>query len=376
MMHNREVKSDNKYYRHINMVRKFVLLLFVMIAVSATAQKLQTVDKDGQPIPYASIIGEDGNIIGTTGLDGILDDVKGVEVVSITHVAYQPKKVKVGHGGRITLEDADFGLPEITVTKKPLVYVQTYYRMVFLNDGAEMPICYYRAGVLNNSFERKKKNVSSDEEHFSACNKGIFKTALNTILGAYIKKIAGLKMDKVENRMMKKYKDIGLSFVADGPGKQRITDKYGTVGTVADNQEKGERRYYYESQKLSKHMVLATGSDKKKAKVEKKEESQKDRVDQDFIVYRIDEEGNYSPEDYVMAQVATSYYDEKNKGHVNILLQVFTTECAYVTKDELKQRKKDNKMKMTYQNVYEFERAHKIPAIPADLQKRLNEVMK
>ena len=47
-------------------------------------------------------------------LNGILDDVKGAEVVSVTHVAYQPKKVKVGQGGRVTLEDADFGLPEIT----------------------------------------------------------------------------------------------------------------------------------------------------------------------------------------------------------------------------------------------------------------------
>ena len=91
----------------------------VLIATSASAQKLQTVDKDGQPVPYASIIGEDGSIIGTTNLEGILDDVKGAEVVSITHVAYQPKKVKVGQGGRVTLEDADFDLPEVTVTKKP-----------------------------------------------------------------------------------------------------------------------------------------------------------------------------------------------------------------------------------------------------------------
>ena len=95
----------------------------MMVTMGAKAQKIQTVDKDGQPIAYASIITEDGTFIGTTDLDGILDDVKGAEVVSITHVAYQPKKVKVGQGGRVTLEDADFGLPEITVTKKSHVYV-------------------------------------------------------------------------------------------------------------------------------------------------------------------------------------------------------------------------------------------------------------
>ena len=348
----------------------------VLIATSASAQKLQTVDKDGQPVPYASIIGEDGSIIGTTNLEGILDDVKGAEVVSITHVAYQPKKVKVGQGGRVTLEDADFDLPEVTVTKKPLVYVQTYYRMVYLDDNPDLPFCYYRSGVLNNSFERQSQKVSMDEKHFSACNVGILKTALNTVLGLYIKKIAGLKTEKVESRMEKKYKEIGLSFVPDGSGKKRITDMYGTVGIVTDNQAKDERRYSYESHELSKHMVKATGSDKKKAKAEKKEERHKDRVDQDFIVYRIDEDGNYSPEDFIMAQGATSYFDEKDKGHVNILLQVFTTECAYVTKDELKQRKKDNKMDMKYQNLLKFERDHKIPDMPEDLKKRINEVVK
>ena len=80
---------------------------------------------------------------------------------------------------------------------------------------------------------------------------------------------------------------------------------------------------------------------------EKKEERQKDRVDQDFVVYRIDEKGNYSPEDLVMMQAFTSYYNTKKKCNTYIMFQLFTTDRAYVTKDELKQMKKDNKMKLT-----------------------------
>ena len=359
-------------------MKKIIILVsaIFMAIISVQAQKIQTIDKDGQPVPYASIIGENGNIIGTTDFNGILDDVKGAKVVSVTHVAYQPKRVQIGQDSRIILEDADFGLPEITVTKKPLVYVQTYYRMIYMDDDSDMPICYYRAGVLNNSFERKDKSVSSDEKHISACSNGLFKTMLNTLLGAVIKQVAGLKTEKIENRLKKKYKDVGLIFVPDGPGKQRITDNYGTVGTVSDNQAKGERRYSYETRLLSKHLTMATGSNKKKAKTEKREKRQKDRVDQDFIVYRIDEDGNYSPEDYVMTQRFTSYYDEKQQHHVNILSQVFTIERAYVTKDELKQLKKDNKMKMTYQNILGFERTHNIPPIPADIQKRIEEIAK
>jgi len=33
-------------------------------------------------------------------------------------------------------------------------------------------------------------------------------------------------------------------------------------------------------------------------------------------------------------------------------------------------------MKMTYQKLHQFERANKIPAVPADLQKRINKIVK
>ena len=59
-----------------------------------------------------------------------------------------------------------------------------------------------------------------------------------------------------------------------------------------------------------------------------------------------------------------------------MLFQSFTVERAYVDKAELKKIKKENKMKMTCQNLQQFERAHKIPAVPADLQKRINEIVK
>ena len=249
--------------------------------------------------------------------------MKGAEVVSITHVAYKSKKVRVGQGGRVTLEDADFDVPEITVTKKPLVYAQTYYRMVYQNDDPDLPVYYYRAGVLNNSYDKKTKKVSSDENHLSICNNGILKAALNPILNAHIKQMANLKTGKLETRMKNNLKEIGLNFVPDGPGKQRITDKFGTVGSVTDNQGQGERRYSYDSHQLRLPKIQVTGSDK-----------------------------------------------------TNIMMQVFTVDRAYVTKDELKQLKKENKMKMTYQNLQQFERGHKIPSLPAEIQKRINEAMK
>lgn len=356
------------------MMKRFVFSLLAMTVCSVSAQSLHVVDKAGQPVPYATIVGDDGTFIGTTDMDGRLGDVKGARVVSVSHLAYKPTRVTTAGGVRVVLDDADFGLPEITVTKKPLVYVQTYYRMLYIDDDPDTPICYYRSGVLNNSYDRKTMKTAIDEDHLSVCNIGVFKTMLNTALGHYIKRLAGLKTGKVEDNMKKSYKEIGLAFTPDGPGRQLITDKFGTVGLVTDNQ--GERRYSYEKQKLTNHLIQAKGSEKKKAKAEKRGERKKNRKDQDFIVYRIDEQGNYLPEDYVMSQAATSYDSGKEGYHVNILLQVFTTDRAYVDKDELKQMKKDNKMNMTYQNLLEFERAHKIPALSDEFQKRIREVVK
>ena len=179
------------------------VLLGVIATVTAEAQRIQTVDKNGSPVACASVMTEDARFIGATSLDGVLEDVKGAKKVIITHVAYQSKTVEVGQGGKITLEEAD------------------------------------------------------------------------------------------------------------------------------------------------------------------------------FEQYRYDGQSPYSPEDLMMRQVYTSYDKENSEGKmINrvIMCQVFNTERAYVTKDELKQLKKQNKMKMTYDNLQRFEREHKIPALAQVIQKRIDDL--
>lgn len=149
-----------------------------------------------------------------------------------------------GKSGSITLEDADFGLPEIVVKKKPYVYVQTYYRMLYYDDS--LGVAYYRAGLTDNVIERAKKKLSANTNHTSKA----------------------------------KYKN---------------------------------------------------------------------RQNSDYYIYRIDEKGNYLPEDFVMMQDITNYDKEEKDGklvHTVMILQVFTTDRAYVDKEELKKLKKENKMKM------------------------------
>ena len=86
----------------------------IMVAMSATAQRIRTIDKDGQPVPYVSVMTTDARYIGVTDIDGYLADVKGADTISVSHVAYKSKLYKVnGKSGSITLEDADFVLLRI-----------------------------------------------------------------------------------------------------------------------------------------------------------------------------------------------------------------------------------------------------------------------
>jgi len=348
------------------------LLTAVIATVTAEAQRIQTVDKNGAPVAYASVMTEDAKFIGATDLNGVLEDVNGAKTVIITHVAYQSKTADVGQGGKITLEEADFGLPEVTVTKKPLVYVQTYYRLLGVT-GSE--VLYYRAGLVDNQFDRQKKSLSTDEEHFSMASIGMLKTVLNMMFNTVKGRLFGISQTKREETLKKNYADIGLKVTTDASGKMVITDNYGQVGAITDDLKAGIRRVSFNANDLNKHTTLATGKEKKIKKQQKREEAQKNRIEVDFEQYRYDGQSEYSPEDFMMKQGYISYDKENEKGelvnHV-FLFQVFNTERAYVTKDELKQLKKQNQMEMTYDNIQRFEREHNIPALAPAIQKRFD----
>jgi hypothetical protein len=68
-------------------------ILTICGTMSVKAQKIEIVDKDGQPIPYASVMSADAALIGVTGMDGTIADIGGAKTVVISHVAYQPKTV-------------------------------------------------------------------------------------------------------------------------------------------------------------------------------------------------------------------------------------------------------------------------------------------
>ena len=138
----------------------------MMTAVSAMAQRIEVVDAEGNGIPLVSVTTEDGVFVGKTDLNGVLDDVKGVQKVGLSHVAYKPQLVTVAElqGGRVKMEDLDYGLAEIVVKPKPYIVVEYYVRgFRYIGDSLRA----YGAGIIpvaydtRNGYKPKTRNVNS-----------------------------------------------------------------------------------------------------------------------------------------------------------------------------------------------------------------------
>ena len=97
------------------------------------------------------------------------------------------------------------------------------------------------------------------------------------------------------------------------------------------------------------------------------------------MVYQIDDDGKCRPEDFVSKQIRFDY-DKcsralKKDEHHRLWVEVYSTDRAYVDKKELKEKIRDNKVKMDYQNLMEFEKNHGIPPLPENAQKSLQELV-
>ncbi len=149
-------------------MKKYLLMAAVamMAATNAFAQKIEVVDADGYGIPLVSVLTEDGNLIGTTDLNGILADVKGAKKVALSHLAYKSQLVTVAtlKEGRVTMEDLGYDIDEIVVKPKPYVYKEYYYRFFrYIGDSLRA----YSAGIypvvydIRNNYKPKTRNLFS-----------------------------------------------------------------------------------------------------------------------------------------------------------------------------------------------------------------------
>lgn len=367
----------------------FLMSLMLLAANTVSAQRIQVVDDDGDAIAYASVMTQDAKFLGITDFDGYLTDVKGANVISVSHVAYKTQTVDLTKLSekRIVLEDSDFGLNEITVTPKPYVYVQTYYRTYMYDDHEG--IVYYRAGITDNIYERATHKLKTHTTHVSKSYKGIIKTVINMLFGSKIDGFSKISVrDKDEDPKMpieqlykKRWKekyDIDVNITEVESGKMCLSDSIGVIGYVIYDKELGQRRYTYDGEGWANRRREREGTKAEKKRHARNEAKTTNKVDVDYIIYKMDEDGNVLPEDFMMRMnYSTDDRQEKDGIHHNIFaIQVYAIDRVYVDKDELKQIRKDNKIKASYANIRQFEREHKIPDMEPAVQQKLDELWK
>ena len=337
----------------------------MMTAMSAMAQKIEVVDAGGQGIPLVSVLTEDGTYIGTTDLNGVLADVKGAAKVEVTHVAYKPQLVTVAslQGGRITMEDLDYGLDEIVVMPKQYVYAETFYRAyVYRGDS----LVYFKCGIMPNTYDPKKKKT----EHGSlnqarteyAPTMGF---AINWSARIDAQKPGHVRVNGFPTDAMLKEKYM-VKATAQGDGKV-YSNGDGIVGRLTSRGS--QARMTLDGGRMQMYVNRVKGQTKVLKMREEKEYEYK------FTLIHNKSEDGYDQTNFVMSTDHWEFTDKKS--HVTMVIETYATGHGYMDKAEFKDKrqeiKKDYKS-ATLESMESYATAHGVPVLSASVRQAIKKL--
>ena len=343
------------------------------VAMGAEAQRIEVVDSDGNGIHLVTVLTEDGNMIGTTSLEGVIADVKGAEKVVLTHVAFKSKLVDVSslQDGKVTMEDLDYNLAEIVVKPKPLIYVETYYRgYAFANDSLR----YYLAGIMPNAYDIEKKKVKSGR-YMESHGEFSLSTGIAITWGARAQEFKAGKIHKsAAIDILKGGKSCEKYFVTltdEGGGRQRVSNPEGVVGFIET--EGNEVHTALDAGKMQMYRNKALGQDKLLKAREERE------YDYEFNeIFTLDEDGNSTVADLMMSSDHWEW--NGSKGRMKFIIETYATEHGYIDAKEFKAKK--NELKKTYtwkmklDELEAYATSHGIPALTPSLRKAIEKLPK
>ena len=343
-----------------------MLAVAIMTVANMSAQRIQVVDEEGQGIPLATILTEEGVMIGTTNLEGMFD-MKGASKLVITHVAYKPLVVSAASvkNGRVKMEDQDYGLAEITVTPKPYIYVEVYYRVyVYRNDS----LCYFLTGIMPNAYDPQKKKLEHGSYYHSYseyCQK----------LGATI--TWGVRAQAFHAGLVHK-QGLTDKFIKDkyystptvkSPNLKVYSNSQGTVGQQV--RSGSQIRMTFDAGKMQMYANEVKGETKLLQK----------RKDMGYeyqytMIYEDDEEKGFDVANFIMDTNHWEYNDKKS--HVKFIIENYAVDHAYVNKEEWNNKKKELKTNykslITIDKLATYEHQHNIPALPATVRQAINKL--
>ena len=344
-------------------MKKIVMMVTaaIMVAISAQAQKIQVVDDDGNGIPLVSVLTENGLFIGTTDMNGVLDNVNGASKVALTHVAFKPQLVSLAsvQNGKITMESVDYGLDEVVVKPKPYLYVEYYFRAFsYIDDSLRV----YTAGIIPVAHEirNKYKGITHSVWTFGgAANKSL---AWNTMdLADRAEQGAKGNASPIEKAIYEseRFKDYYKTIVEpDGENRWIVRNPEEVLGHIIHDDGlsittlDGGRSQIYANK---------VNGEEKKAK--RREET--DYTYQYTEVFKLNEEGKVQNDGFVMELDHWEY--NAKKGRRITILYLYATEKSYMDEAEFKARRKElNKGHagdMSLDELAKYAQEHNIPAL-------------
>ena len=357
------------------MKKLFVLMSLLAVAVAVHAQRIQVVDTDGLPIAAVCVTNENGALVGATDNEGWLNDTKGVKHLYFSHVAFKPTDVNIDTIPSlcVVMQDESFQLSELEVKPKELLYVQTYYRCVYVCD--EGPL-YFRAGVVDNTYEFAKKKISAKTRSVSKGD-GILRFIISTLVGRYIDEWARIDTLTYYKRILKDV-DAGNLFITEDPsGRRLVSDTVSVLGYIDDDLQVGQRTTHFDRWTYRDHQK-ATEAAAKEAKTGKKQkEKKKSNANHGYYeVYNINDNGQSRVDDLVMKQILVSgHFDRTDQDYI-ILLETYTIGRDYIDKKEFKQTRKENEVEMDINELRRLEQNNHIPPLAPNLKAAVDVLFK
>lgn len=352
------------------------IVMLLGCAVDVCAQSITVLDDDGVPVAYVAVTNDQGQLIGATNVNGVLEDIKGNNVLCLSHVAFKPMTVNVADltDGVVTMEGTSYSLPDVEVKPKELLYMQTYYRVTYIDEDG--PI-YYRAGVIDNTYEFANQKVNTKSKSISEGGSGLLKFLLNTIAGGVIEDKC--KIHKESTYQLVNSNDgkwAGVSVTTDSTGRKVIRDSESILGYIDEDMKDGKRITTFDNWLFKKHLEIAKEKNEKK-KQKKQEELDKAEEEEErsfYEVYRMNEEGYSAIGDFVMQQLLVKGVFKRTKKQYILVLESFATETAYIDKKEFKQTRKENEVDKSYEDMLRYEKAHNIPPLAPHLKVQVDKL--
>lgn len=363
------------------MKQSVILILFAVIAMAAHAQRIQVVDTDGKPIAAVCVTNEKGALVGTTDNDGWLEDAKGVKHLFFSHMAFKPTDVNIDTipSLSVVMQDQDFELSELVVKPKELLYVQTYYRCIYVSD--EGPI-YFRAGVVDNTYELAKQKISAKTRSVSRGSSGFMRFIMSTLAGRLIDEWARIDTLTYYKRIMRYVDQGNLQLTEEPSGRRVVSDTISVLGYIDDDLEAGQRTTNFDRWAYADHIeatkaaAKAAEAAKKGKKVKEKKKEYEDKYKSFYEVYNINENGESRIDDLVKRQILVNgHFDRIDEDYI-ILLETYTIGRDYIDKKEFKQTRKDNQVEMDINELRHLEQNHHIPPLSPNLKAAVDELFK